>query len=294
MPTATSNGIELWYETFGDDDGPPLLLVMGLGAQATWWDVELCNAFADRGFYVIRFDNRDVGLSTKIDTAPIDFFALIAKVSAGEAVDAPYKLTDMAADAVGLLDHLGIDKAHILGASMGGMIVQTMAIEHPERVLTMTSIMSNTGNFEYGNARPEALAVLLEPAATNREEAIERGARSSKVISSPEHFDEEIARQRAAESFDRCFYPAGIGRQLIGIHASGSREDALRTLDVPTLVIHGTDDPLVEVSGGERTAELIPDAELLLVEGMGHDLPPVFWPQVVEAVTRLATREVVA
>src|SRR3954454_2997056 len=169
MPTAPSNGIELWYETFGDDDGPPLLLVMGLGAQGTWWDVELCNSFVDRGFFVIRFDNRDVGLSTKIDTEPFDFFATLGKLTSGEAVEAPYKLTDMAADAVGLLDHLGIDAAHILGASMGGMIVQTIAIEHPERVLTMTSIMSNTGNFEYGNARPEALAVLLEPAATDRE-----------------------------------------------------------------------------------------------------------------------------
>ena len=294
MPTASCNGIELWYEGFGDDDGPPLLLVMGLGAQAIAWDAELCHAFADRGFRVIRFDNRDVGLSTKIDSAPMDFFATIAKVVAGEKVDAPYLLSDMAADAVGLLDHLGIAAAHVVGASMGGMIAQTIAIEHPDRVLTLTSIMSNTGNFEYGNARPEALAILMEPAATDRDAAIERGVRASKVIGSPEHFDEESARKRAAEAFDRSFYPVGIGRQLIGIHASGSREDALRELTVPTLVIHGTDDPLVEVNGGERTAELIPDAELLLVEGMGHDLPPVFWGQVVEAVTRLATKEVSA
>jgi pimeloyl-ACP methyl ester carboxylesterase len=213
-------------------------------------------------------------------------------VAAGEKVEAPYLLSDMAADAIGLLDHLGIAAAHIVGASMGGMIVQTMAIEHPDRVLSLTSIMSNTGNFEYGNARPEAMAVLMEPAATDRDAAIERSVRASQVIGSPEHFDEDRARERAEEAFDRCFYPAGIGRQLIGIHASGSREDALRELNVPTLVIHGTDDPLVEVSGGERTAELIPDAELLLVEGMGHDLPQVFWSQVVEAVTRLATKEV--
>jgi pimeloyl-ACP methyl ester carboxylesterase len=294
MPTATCNGVELWYETFGGDDDPPLLLVMGLGAQATAWDAELCNAFTDRGFRVIRFDNRDVGLSTKIESAPIDFFATIAKVAAGEPVDAPYRLSDMAADAVGLLDHLGIAAAHVVGASMGGMIAQTIAIEHPERVLTLTSIMSNTGNFEYGNARAEAMAVLLEPAATDRDGAIERSVRASQVIGSPDHFDEERARERAAAAYDRCFFPVGIGRQLIGIHASGSREDALRELTVPTLVIHGTEDPLVEVSGGERTAELIPGSELLLVEGMGHDLPQVFWSQIVEAVTRLATKAAVA
>ena len=227
MPTAPSNGIELWYETFGDDDGPPLLLVMGLGAQATAWDTELCEALADRGFRVIRYDNRDVGLSTKLDSAAIDFFETIAKLGAGEKVDAPYLLSDMAADAVGLLDHLGIPAAHVVGASMGGMIAQTIAIEHPDRVLTLTSIMSNTGNFEYGNARPEALAVLLEPAATDRDAAIERGVRASKVIGSPEHYDEDRARERATAAFDRSFYPVGVGRQLIAIQASRRRSRSM-------------------------------------------------------------------
>jgi pimeloyl-ACP methyl ester carboxylesterase len=194
----------------------------------------------------------------------------------------------MGGDAFGVLDALGIQSAHILGASMGGMIVQTMAIEHPERVRSMTSVMSTTGEREYGTPKPEAAAVLVRPAAKSRDEAIANSVESSRIIGTPSEYDEAHYRQRAEAAYDRCYEPAGIARQLLGIIASGPRADKLRDVHVPTLVIHGTVDPLVGVSGGERTAELIPGAELLLIEGMGHDLPPVHWPQIIEAVTTLA------
>lgn len=289
MPIAPSNGIELWYETFGDADDPALLLVMGLGGQAIGWDAELCEAFVDRGFFVIRFDNRDVGLSTRIDVR-VDFAATLASLFSGQDVDVPYKLTDMAADAVGLLDHLGIDAAHVAGVSMGGMIAQTMAIEHPDRVLTLTSIMSTTGDLDIGQPTPEAAQVLLGPPPSDRASAIESGVAAARVINSPEYFDEPRVRERAAAAFDRNFHPYGVGRQLVAVAASSSRSDALRALDVPALVIHGEVDPLITVGGGRRTAEVIPGAELIIIEGMGHDLPPQLWPQIIEPVTRLAAR----
>jgi pimeloyl-ACP methyl ester carboxylesterase len=289
--TAQSNGIEIAYETHGDPADEPLLLVMGLGAQLIAWPMELVDALLDRGFHVIRYDNRDVGLSTKFeDDGGTEVMAQFMAAMQGQPVEAPYLLTDMAADGIGLLDHLGIDSAHIVGASMGGMIVQTMAIEHPTRVRTLTSIMSTTGDSDVGQPTPEAIQALLSPVAITRDEAIDRSVETSKIIGGPEHFDEANARKRAEESYDRCFNPQGTARQLLGILASGSRAEGLAKLDVPTLVIHGEVDPLVTLSGGQRTAELIPGAELLVLEEMGHDLPMPLLPQVVDAITTLVAR----
>jgi pimeloyl-ACP methyl ester carboxylesterase len=288
--TAPVNGIEIGYETHGDPEGEPLLLVMGLGAQLTTWPVELCDALADRGFHVVRYDNRDTGLSTKFADVGGDFMTSFLKASQGEPVELAYTLSDMAADGMALLDHLGIESAHIVGASMGGMIAQTMAIEHPARVRTLTSIMSTTGEPEYGTPQPDAIAVLLRPAAVTRDEAIEADVTARRVIGSPEHFDEAVARERAAEAYDRCYNPAGTARQLLAIVAGGSRAEGLAQLAVPTLVIHGDIDPLVTFSGGQRTAELVPGAELLALEGMGHDLPPAYLGPIVEAITSLAAR----
>jgi pimeloyl-ACP methyl ester carboxylesterase len=293
IATAPANGIELCYETFGDPADEPLLLVMGLGAQMTLWPVELCEALVDRGFFVVRYDNRDTGLSTTCADVGGDFFATFAAASQGEPVEVPYRLTDLAADGMALLDHLGIDSAHLVGASMGGMIVQTMAIEHPARVRTLTSIMSTTGEPDVGTPTAEAMAVLLRPAVTSREEAIEAGVAARRVISSPDHFDEDEARQGVAEAYDRAWNPAGTARHLLAIVASGSRAAGLQALDVPTLVIHGDVDPLVTPSGGRRTAALVPGAELLVLEGMGHDLPPAYLGPIVEAITSLAARATV-
>jgi pimeloyl-ACP methyl ester carboxylesterase len=289
MPTCKANGIDLHYETHGSSDDPALLLVMGLGAQMIAWDDGFVDALVDRGFFVVRFDNRDVGLSSKIEGSG-NLMEAMAKAAAGQPIEAPYTLSDMAADAVGLLDHLGIDRAHVVGASMGGMIAQTIAIEHPARVRSLTSIMSTTGEPDVGQATPEAMARLFVAPPRNREEAIEAGVTGAKVIGSPDHFDEERARAKAAAAYDRSFTPAGTARQLIAIGASGSRADGLRRLDLPTLVVHGDADPLVTPSGGARTAELVPGATHLVVEGMGHDLPPAMWPQVVEAIVAVTRK----
>ncbi|MCP5029042.1 MAG: alpha/beta hydrolase [Actinomycetia bacterium] len=291
MPTATVGSIELHYEEFGDPDDPPLLLVMGLGAQMIVWPDEFCLGLVDRGFRVIRFDNRDVGLSTYLDGAEVDLGAAMMAGLSGQPYSAvPYTLSDMAADAVGLLDHLAIDDVHIVGASLGGMIVQTMAIEHGHRVLSLCSIMSTTGNPQFGAPTQEAMGALLAPGPTEREAAIEHSVGVSKVIASEVHFDEESVRSRAAAHYDRAFYPDGVPRQMAAIMASGSREEGLAQLDIPTLVVHGADDPLITPSGGERTAELIPDAELLVLEEMAHDLPVPLWAPIIEAITTNALR----
>src|ERR1044072_8020981 len=201
MPLAPSNGLEIWYETIGDPADVPLLLVMGLGAQATAWDIAFCQTLADRGFYVIPFDNRHVGLSTKIKTSQIDFASQFMKAFAGESVEAPYVLADMAADTAGLLDHLGIDAAHVVGASMGGMIAQQFALDPPQRVLTLTSIMSMTGHPEVGAPHPDALAVLIKPPAADRESYLDSYVESSRIIGSPNYFDEELARAKGAEAY---------------------------------------------------------------------------------------------
>ncbi len=285
MPKAMLNsGIELEYETLGSPDDPALLLVQGLGTQLIAWDDALCELLVAGGHFVIRFDNRDCGLSTTFDGAEVDLGAVMTAAMARQPVPpVPYTLSDMAADAVGLLDHLGIDRAHVLGASMGGMIAQTIAVEHPHRVASLISIMSMTGELEHGEPTQEALAVLFTPPPTDREGCI-AAARSIAVWSSKRWFDLARAEDHAARAYDRRYYPQGVARQLTAIYASGSRAEQLAEVDTPTLVIHGLDDQLITPAGGRRTAELIPNATLLMVADMGHDLPPPLWPFLTGAI----------
>jgi pimeloyl-ACP methyl ester carboxylesterase len=290
MASIEANGITIEYEIYGDDDGTPLLLVSGLGGQLVAWDLEFIQAMVDRGFRVVRFDNRDVGKSTWFDEVDIDVSTAVLGVLSGEEVDAPYHLGDMAADAAALLDALGIDRAHVLGVSMGGMIAQQLAIDHPGKVITLTSIMSTTGDADVGHPRPEVLGTLLTPPPSEPAAAIDAVVETFRTIGSPDAFDEVRTRARATLEVNRAFHPAGTARQLLGIMTSPARSDALRTLTIDALVIHGDADPLVDISGGRRTAEVIPGAELLVLEGMGHDLPPVYWPPIIEAVTALAAR----
>jgi pimeloyl-ACP methyl ester carboxylesterase len=291
MPIAeVASGVELCYETLGSRHEPPLLLVMGLGAQMISWPDELCQTLADRGFFVVRFDNRDCGLSTKPETARVDIVDTFLRALGGEEVTAPYLLRDMANDAVGLLDVLGIESAHVVGISLGGMIAQTIAIEHRARVRTLTSIMSTTGDRDVGLPHAEALPVLLSPPPSTREGFVDKAVASARVIGSPGQVDEAYVRALAGRSFDRCFFPLGVGRQLLAIAASGSRSDELRRLDVPTLVMHGDRDALIDVSGGHRTAEVIPGAELVILEGLGHDLPRAYWEQVLDGICKIAAR----
>jgi pimeloyl-ACP methyl ester carboxylesterase len=281
MPRASTNGIEVEYEVFGDEAHPPLLLVMGLGAQMIAWEDPFCTQLAGRGFRVIRFDNRDVGLSTKTDGPLPDIMACFS----GDASSANYRLEDMADDAAGLLDVLGIEAAHVVGASMGGMIAQTLAIRHPARVLSLCSIMSTTGDPSVGAPTPEAMQELLRPVSTTKEEYLEASVRSSRVIGSTGFpFDEARARARAEVHFDRCYHPMGVARQLAAILASGDRTAALAGVEVPTVVIHGDADPLVTPTGGEATANAVPGAEHVVIEGMGHDLPEGAWPRIFDAI----------
>jgi pimeloyl-ACP methyl ester carboxylesterase len=280
-------GVSLEYETAGSPNDPPVLLVMGFGTQLIGWPRGFCERLADGGRFVISFDNRDCGRSSKFDGRGAPLEEVIAAASAGDLEAArtlaAYNLSDMGEDGLGLLSALGIEQAHIVGSSMGGMIAQTMAIEHRGRVLTLTSMMSSTGEPEFGQPTPEALQVLLTPAPADREGYIS-AAESSLIWRSRRYPDLTGARALAAESYDRCYYPEGVGRHLAAMVASGSRADGLRQLDIPTLVIHGLDDTLIAPSGGERTAFLIPDAQLLLVDDMGHDRPEPLWPLVCQAI----------
>jgi pimeloyl-ACP methyl ester carboxylesterase len=285
--TAHVNGIEIAYETIGDPSNPPLLLVMGLSMQLIHWDLELCEQLAERGFWVIRFDNRDSGHSTQID-APVPN---LRRAMLGMRVEAPYLLSDMADDAFGLMDHLGIEAAHVVGASMGGMIAQTMAINRTERVLSLTSIMSTTGERRAGRPKLRVFSVLMRRAPQDREGYIESFMRTFKLIGSPGFpFDEQRGRELAAATYDRGHQSAGTGRQLAAILSSGDRTQRLRSLKVPTTVVHGQADPLVPFRGGRATAAAIPDARLIAIPGMGHDLPREVWPQVIDAVVETAGR----
>ena len=287
MPTIKANGLDIFYDTFGKQGDPPMLLVMGLGAQMTAWDEGFCQRLADRGFFVVRYDNRDVGLSSKIEGGPAPD---LAKVMAGDRSSVSYLLDDMADDAAGVIDALGMAPANIVGASMGGMIVQALAIRHPDKVRTLCSIMSTTGNPAVGQATPEAMAALLAPPPTTRAEAIEAGLRATKVIGGTFPIDEAKARDRMGKAYDRSNYPVGMARQLVAIIASPDRTEGLKGVRVPTLVIHGEADSLVTPSGGEATAAAIPGATLLKVPGMGHDLPEQVVPQLVDAIAKNAGR----
>ena len=288
--TVQANGIEIVYDTFGEAGASPLLLVSGLGQQLIGWDEGFCTQIAGRGYRVIRYDNRDVGLSTRFDDAGVPNIPALAQAAMqGQAIESPYTLRDMADDAVGLLDALEIESAHVVGASMGGMISQTMAIHHPQRVSTLTSIMSTTGDRSLPPGKPEAMAVLSTPAPTDRAAYLDHAVRTWRVFNGPGFpFDEARTRERAARAFDRGLSPDGAARQLVAVMASGSRKEALKSVAIPTLVIHGDGDTLVTVEGGIDTANSIPGAELMIVEGMGHELPPLAWPQIIDAIARHA------
>lgn len=285
MPFATNGSVELYVETFGHPGDDALLLVNGLGSQCINFDVELCRRFVDQGFFVIRFDNRDVGLSTKLDEFTPHLSDVTAAVRDGRAPDVPYRLSDMANDAVAVLDALDVDVAHAVGVSLGGMIVQQFAIDHPERLASITSIMSTTGDPDVGKASPEVAALFYGPAGHDRASVISRAQALQALYSSPSEYDPARTAQRVGDAFDRCFCPRGVARQLAAIAASGSRTQALRTLEVPTLVIHGECDTLIDISGGVRTAQCIPGARFVSHEGMGHDLAPAYWDRIVQEIT---------
>ena len=289
MPTADVNGIEICYQSLGPEEAPTCLLVMGLGAQMLLWPDGLVTELLDRGFRVVRFDNRDAGLSSVTPGDVPDIMAMMAARAAGETVTAPYTFSDMAADAIGLLDHLEVDTAHIVGASLGGMIVQTMAIEYPDRVASVTSIMSTTGAADVGQPDEAAMAALLTPPPTERDAAIAHNVEVGRTISGP-LFDEQEALERSRETFDRSFRPAASAFQLAAMGASGDRTERLASVDCPALVIHGRVDPLVTLSGGIATAEAIPGADLMVLADMGHDLPAVYWPQMADAIIGIARR----
>ena len=283
-----SAGIELCYQTFGDPDDEPLVLVMGLGGPMTWWDPELCEMLARAGFYVVRFDNRDIGRSSKARGRVTR--ATLLRAFAGGRVRAPYTLDDMAADTFGLMDHLGFESAHLVGGSMGGMIAQTMTITHPGRVRSLTSIMSTTGKRTVGWQNPSLLPTLLTP-RNSREDYIAGSAQVWKLISSPAYpLDQEQGRQRAGDTYDRGVPRSGVLRQMMAILKQPNRSVRLRSLNVPTLVVHGLADKMVHVSGGRATAAAIPGAELLLIDGMGHDLPTALFETYVAAIRRVADR----
>jgi pimeloyl-ACP methyl ester carboxylesterase len=289
MPTVTTPaGIDLYYQTAGSPADPPLLMVAGFGSQLNVWPRAFSELLAAGGHYVIEYDNRDAGLSSKLDGVVPDTDAIATAASAGELDTAralaPYTLSDMAADGIALLDGLGIERAHVLGASMGAMIAQEMAIGYPDRVLSLTSMFGTTGEGEYGQPTAEALEALLTPAPPGRSAYIEASSAKMQIWASRRHGDRAAAEALAAASYDRSFYPEGSSRHLAAILAGGSRAEGLRALTIPTLVIHGLDDTLIAPSGGERTAELVPGARLLLVEDMGHDRPEPLWPLLTEAI----------
>jgi pimeloyl-ACP methyl ester carboxylesterase len=282
-----ANGIEIEYETAGNKNDPALLLVMGLGAQLTIWPDALFQGLAKQGFYVIRFDNRDIGLSTKFASAGVpNIMEAVQKVMSGQKAEAPYYLKDMAADAIGLLDALGIDKAHMVGASMGGMIVQIVAAQYAERTRSMVSIYSTSGRPGLPAGKPEALAMLsAQPEGPSREQRVQHGMKLRKTIGSPGYPtpDAEL-RAFVEKNVDRAWYPEGAARQYLSVIASGDRVELLKTIKVPTLVMHGEDDPLLPVDGGRDVAALVPGAELQTYPGWGHDFPPQLIPTIADRI----------
>ncbi len=283
------SGIDICYETFGKAGNPPILLIMGLGGPMNWWSVEFCDRLASKGFYVIRYDNRDTGRSTKISHHPVAKNAIF-KAYAGRGKP-PYGLSDFADDALGLLDHLGIDCAHLVGVSMGGMIAQTICITHPDRALSLTSIMSTTGKRTVGWQNPRVIPSLLASAGSTRESYIERSLKTSAVIGSPAYPpDDSGTRARAGETYDRGWSASGTVRHMLAVLAQPDRTKDLAGVDIPVTVIHGLKDPLVHRSGGKATASAVPGAEHLEIAGMGHDLPPALYDTFIDAIERTTKR----
>ena len=289
MPRAHANGVEIEYETVGDPAGRPLLLVQGLGAQLTSVEDGLCQELASRGFLVIRYDNRDAGLSTWFDDAgPVN----LASIWAGDHATLAYTLEDMADDAAGVLDAAGVASAHVAGISLGGMIAQLLATRHPGRVRSLASIMSTTGDRAVGRPSGEAASVLVSAMPDEREAFIEQVVANARAVSAGTAFpfDEEAVRRGAARGYDRAYHPKGTGRQFAAILAAGDRTAALGQIRVPTVVIHGGEDQVIGVSGGEATAAAIPGARLVVVPGLGHELPPGFWPDLAGTLVEVADR----
>lgn len=288
MPNVTANEIQIEYDTFGDPSSSPLLLIMGLGEQMIGWDEELCKQLASRDLYVIRFDNRDVGLSSKIDEAgvpnAVEVFAALMK---GEEANIPYTLDDMAVDTIGLLDTLNIEKAHIFGVSLGGMIAQIMAIRYPSRVWSLTSMASITGNPELPLGKPELFVELVNPPPTEREAYIENRVNLILALAGSRFpMDEQRTREHLEKSYGRSYYPPGIARHGVAGAVNSDRTQGLKSVSAPTLVIHGSEDPLFPVEQGKAIAAAVPGAKLLIIEGMGHAFPPEVWPLLVDAIDK--------
>lgn len=286
-----TSGIDICYETFGSPDDPAILLVMGLGGPMGWWAVDFCERLAGRGYFVIRYDNRDTGRSTKLRQHKVSRLDVIrAFLGVGKP---PYGISDLADDAFGLLDHLGVEHVHLVGVSMGGMIVQTMAIARPERALSMTSIMSTTGNRRVGWQHPKLFPALLSSAGSTRDSYVARSLRTSAILGSPAFpGDEELARARAYETYDRGWTASGVTRHMLAVLAQPDRTKDLAKLDLPVTVIHGLNDPLVHRSGGKAVANAVPGAEHLEIAGLGHDLPAQLYDTYVDAIVRTAQRAV--
>jgi len=287
--TTVSPGVRLCYQTFGSPEGDPLVLVMGLGGPMTWWDPQLCTMLAEAGFHVVRFDNRDTGRSSRVRGRVTR--TQLVRSFLGRGGKAPYTLSDMAADAFGLMDHLGWESAHVAGVSMGGMIAQTMAVDQPRRVRSLTSIMSTLGKRTVGWQHPTLLPALIGPRVAGREGYVTSSAKMWKLIGSPAYpADEEQVRARAEETYDRGVSASGVMRQMVAILNQPDRSRALASLRIPAAVVHGSADKMVHVSGGRATARAIPGAELLVVEGMGHDMPADLFETLSEIIRRTADR----
>ena len=294
VPQVNANGLTLEYESLGSPADPAIILIMGLGAQLVRWPITFCQKLVDQGFRIIRFDNRDIGLSTKLDHLPVpSLTTLMAQRMAGLPMSVPYTLRDMGDDTIGLMDALGIERAHLVGTSMGGIIAQMIASDEPQRVISLTSIMSTSGNLALPPPSPAASAILMTraPHPNYLEAYVQHGLTAMRVLGSPAaEFDEPRARERLITEVNRSYSPAGFARQMAAVIASGDRRASLRRIKAPTLVIHGADDPLIPLACGKDTAANIPGAELLIIPGMGHDLPPMIHDTIVEGIVGIARR----
>ncbi len=284
MPTASNGPVDIYYETFGDPGDPTLVLINGLGSQCIHFDAEFCQLLVDHSLHVVRFDNRDVGLSTKFDRFPPDVFGVIDALAMGRDPQVAYTLSDMASDVVALLDALAVDRAHVAGWSLGGMIAQQMAIDHRERMWSLICVMSTTGDRDVGQASSEVAEIVLGPSDIDRESIIAKRQQLERIIASPGHFDALRVARQTGEAYDRCFNLAGAARQLCAVLASPSRSAALRDVRMPSLVLHGDSDRFIDVSGGVRTADCLEASRLEVIEAMGHDLSPVFWERIITLI----------